>query len=59
MNDIDTKNLSVLNKQREDIKYDITEIKQIIDKLKKLLNINDARLAFAYKLLNSEFKRLP
>lgn len=59
LDDFDTKNLAVLNKQEEEIKSSISEINQIIDQLKELQNCNDFRRVSAYKSRNVEFNRLP
>lgn len=55
---MDFKNLEVLFKQENKIKYIILEIIESIVGYKKLLNFDDVILFFVYKLRNIELKRL-
>lgn len=58
-NDVDSKHLAFLTKQEDGIKSTISEISQVIDDLKKVLECNDDRFVSAYISKNGEFKQLP
>jgi hypothetical protein len=53
------KHLSTLNKNTEEIKQKMTELKYIISELKSILESNDVSQTSAYKSRNSEFRTLP
>ncbi|XP_056015313.1 tripartite motif containing 13-like [Ostrea edulis] len=53
------KHLAALNKNTDEITNRITELRQIIQDLKKILDTNDVSLTSTYKSRNSEFRTLP
>ncbi|XP_048766338.2 E3 ubiquitin-protein ligase TRIM71-like [Ostrea edulis] len=53
------KHLAALNKNKDEITNKITELRQIIQDLKKILGSNDVSLTFTFKSRNSEFRSLP
>ncbi|XP_061176618.1 uncharacterized protein LOC133185436 [Saccostrea echinata] len=59
IDEMKTKHLALLNKQENEIKHIISEVKQCIFDLRKILDSNDVSLASVYKSRNDEFKRLP
>ncbi|XP_048776007.1 E3 ubiquitin-protein ligase TRIM36-like [Ostrea edulis] len=56
---IKNKHRAVLDKNTDEITNRITELKKIIEDLKKILNTKDASLISTYKSKNGEFRQLP
>ena len=59
IDDMESKHLAVIGKQEDAINHTITEIKQNIIDLKKLLNTSDVCHVSKYKSRNEEFRRVP
>ncbi|XP_062606846.1 uncharacterized protein LOC134268602 [Saccostrea cucullata] len=59
IDDIKTKHLAALNKQEKEIIQIISDVKQWIVYIKKLLDSNDVSLTSAYNSRNAEFRSLP
>ncbi|XP_048771452.2 tripartite motif-containing protein 2-like [Ostrea edulis] len=53
------KHMAVLDKNQDEITLRITELRQMIQDLRKILDSNDVSLMYTYKCKNAEFKRLP
>ena len=54
-----TKHMAALDQNTEEITHSITEVQQMIVKLKAILESNDLSLISSYKSRNNEFRRLP
>ncbi|XP_056015503.1 tripartite motif-containing protein 3-like [Ostrea edulis] len=59
IDEMKSKHLDVLTKQEDDITHIISELKQTIRDLRRILDSNDVSLASSYKSRNSEFRALP
>ncbi|XP_062574668.1 uncharacterized protein LOC134236503 [Saccostrea cucullata] len=59
IDEMKTKHLAALNKQEKEIKQIISEVKQCIVDLKKILDPNDISIASTYVSKNAEFRSLP
>ena len=59
INDMDSKHLTMIDKQEKAINQKIAEIDQVIFDLRKLLKTSDADLLYEYKSRNEEFRSLP
>ncbi|XP_019924694.3 E3 ubiquitin-protein ligase TRIM71-like [Magallana gigas] len=59
LNEIESNQLAILDKQDDEIKRSISDIAQIIADLNELLNSNDVCVVSAYKSMNAEFRRVP
>ncbi|XP_048752606.1 E3 ubiquitin-protein ligase TRIM36-like [Ostrea edulis] len=53
------KHLAALDKNTDEITQRITELRKIIEDLKKILNTKDVSLTSTYKSRNGEFRQLP
>lgn len=58
LDDINSKNIKLLNKQECEITCIISEIKQIIANLKKIMKSDDGSLVSAYKSTNAELREM-
>ncbi|XP_048754100.2 uncharacterized protein LOC125665492 [Ostrea edulis] len=54
-----TKHRAALDKNTDEITQRITELKEVIEDLKKMLNTKDVSLTSTYKSRNGEFRQLP
>ncbi|XP_056008124.1 E3 ubiquitin-protein ligase TRIM71-like [Ostrea edulis] len=54
-----TKHMAALDKNTDEITQRITELRKIIEDLKKILNTKDVSLTSTYKSRNGEFRQLP
>ncbi|XP_062606367.1 uncharacterized protein LOC134268189 [Saccostrea cucullata] len=59
IDEMKTKHLAALNKQEKEIKHIMSDVKESILDLKKILDSNDVSLTSAYKSRNAEFRSLP
>ncbi|XP_061176612.1 uncharacterized protein LOC133185431 [Saccostrea echinata] len=59
IDEMKTQHLTILNKQENEIKHKISEVKQCILDLKKILDSNDVFLTSVYRSRYTEFKKLP
>nr|XP_022295757.1 uncharacterized protein LOC111105689 [Crassostrea virginica] len=59
IDDMDSKHLAMIEKQEKAINYSISEIKQAILDLRKLLDTSDLNLLSDYKSRNEEFRTFP
>ncbi|XP_062616796.1 tripartite motif-containing protein 2-like [Saccostrea cucullata] len=59
IDEMKTKHLAILNKQENEIKQIISEVKQCIVDLEKILDSKDVSLTSAYNSRNAKFRSLP
>lgn len=59
LDEVNSEKLDFLNKQREEIKHTLTEIKQSIADIERHLNSNDVNLISSFKSRDVELKKYP
>lgn len=59
VDETESKALVVLDKKEDEIKCSLSEIKQIITNVKKVLNSNDVSLVTSYRSSIAQLRRLP